>query len=113
MWGKDAGYLGFVLTFSLKFILCVCFTYMYVCAPCSCLCLGRSEVCFRFPGTVIMTSCETLYGCWELSLVPLEELSVLLATSPDPEDAQLNCSILASPIWAPALHTPIPKMERA
>lgn len=95
MWDKDAGYLGFVLTFSPQDLFYVCILPNVRLAPCSCLCLGRSEVCFRFPATVIMTSCETSYGCWELCLVPLEELSMPLTTSLDPEDAQLNCSIPA------------------
>jgi hypothetical protein len=60
------------------FFLYVQVFWLHVCAPHVCWCLKRTDDGVRSPGTGGIEGCETLDGCWEPYLDPLQEHPVLL-----------------------------------
>lgn len=69
-------------------ILFIVVLHMWVFHQCVCLCTMctwypcRREEGFRFPGIVVIDGCESLCGCWEFTLNPLQNQPLLLTTEP-------------------------------
>lgn len=58
------------------------FVGMYICTMCM-SCVGRDSKRASGPlGVELTDDCESLYVCWELNLIPLEEQPVFLFIEP-------------------------------
>ena len=57
---------------------------MYICKPCVCLVVKRTEKGVRYTGIGVKDICDSLCECSELNLGPLEEQQVLIATELSP-----------------------------